>query len=159
MPENDTAAIIAHELVKVYRSRRGEVRAVDGLSFAVPEGRVFGLLGPNGAGKSTTTKILTTLSSPTEGTARVAGHDVRRAPDAVRAAIGYVSQGSSTDPLLTARENLEIAARLRGAAAGDARARAAQLLQEFGLADAARRPVSTFSGGMRRRLDVAAALV
>jgi ABC-2 type transport system ATP-binding protein len=159
MPENHESAIIADELVKVYRSRRGEVRAVDGLSFAVPEGRVFGLLGPNGAGKSTTTKILTTLSSPTEGTARVARHDVRRAPDAVRAAIGYVSQGSSTDPLLTARENLEIAARLRGASAGEARTRAQQLLGDFGLADASKRPVSTFSGGMRRRLDGAAALV
>ena len=159
MPENDTSAIVADELVKVYRSRRTEVRAVDGLSFTVPEGRVFGLLGPNGAGKSTTTKILTTLSAPTAGTARVAGHDVRRSPDAVRASIGYVSQGSSTDPVLTARENLEIAARLRGASpATPARARE-QLLDDFGLNDASRRPVSTFSGGMRRRLDVAAALV
>ena len=159
MPENDTPAIVADELVKVYRSRRAEVRAVDGLSFTVPEGRVFGLLGPNGAGKSTTTKILTTLSAPTGGTARVAGHDVHRSADAVRASIGYVSQGSSTDPVLTARENLEIAARMRGATPGDARARAVRLLDDFGLSDASRRPVSTFSGGMRRRLDVAAALV
>ena len=160
MPENSESAIVAEDLVKVYRSRRarGRVR-VDGLSFTVPEGRVFGLLGPNGAGKSTTTKILTTLSAPTSGTARVAGHDVRRAADAVRASIGYVSQGSSTDPVLTARENLEIAARLRGARPADARARAARLLEDFGLGDASRRPVSTFSGGMRRRLDVAAALV
>ncbi len=159
MPENSESAIVADELVKVYRSRRTEVRAVDGLSFTVPPGRVFGLLGPNGAGKSTTTKILTTLSAPTAGTARVAGHDVRRAPNAVRASIGYVSQGSSTDPVLTARENLEIVARLRGASAADARSRAAGLLEDFGLGDASRRPVSTFSGGMRRRLDVAAALV
>lgn len=159
MPEKDTPAIVAEQLVKIYRSRRTEVRAVDGLSFTVPEGRVFGLLGPNGAGKSTTTKILTTLSAPTSGTARVAGHDVTSAADAVRASIGYVSQGSSTDPVLTARENLEIAARLRGASSADARARAARLLSDFGLSDAARRPVSTFSGGMRRRLDVAAALV
>lgn len=159
MPENKSPAIVADDLVKIYRSRRAEVRAVDGLSFTVPTGRVFGLLGPNGAGKSTTTKILTTLSAPTAGTARVAGHDVRRSPDAVRTAIGYVSQGSSTDPQLTARENLEIAARLRGASSGDARARAVQLLADFGLDHAARRPVSTFSGGMRRRLDVAAALV
>ena len=86
MPEINTAAIVADELVKVYRTRRTEVRAVDGLSFSVPEGRVFGLLGPNGAGKSTTTKILTTLSAPTSGTARVAGHDVRRAATAVRTA-------------------------------------------------------------------------
>ncbi len=159
MPENDTHAIVADDLVKIYRTRRTEVRAVDGLSFSVPEGRVFGLLGPNGAGKSTTTKILTTLSAPTSGTARVAGHDVRSAPDAVRTAIGYVSQGSSSDPILSARENLEIAARLRGASATEARARAAQLLADFGLADASRRAVSTFSGGMRRRLDVATALV
>lgn len=160
MPEN-TQAIVAENLVKVYpgRGRRPAVRALDGLSFTVPPGRVFGLLGPNGAGKSTTTKILTTLSRPTGGTARVAGHDVAREADAVRAAIGYVSQGSSTDPLLTAVENLEIAARLRGMGAADARSRARRLLDEFGLAETSRRPVSTFSGGMRRRLDVAAALV
>jgi len=159
MPENH--AIVARDLVKVYpgRGRRPAVRALDGLSFSVPAGRVFGLLGPNGAGKSTTTKILTTLSRPTGGSATVAGHDVAAAPAAVRAAIGYVSQGASTDPLLTARENLEIAARLRGVSAGDARGRAARLLDEFGLAEASTRPVGSFSGGMRRRLDVAAALV
>jgi ABC-2 type transport system ATP-binding protein len=158
MPEN---AIVADDLVKVYRGRgrRPEVRALDGLSLTVPAGRVFGLLGPNGAGKSTTTKILTTLSRATSGAASVDGHAVRRAPDAVRAAIGYVSQGASTDPILTASENLEIAARMRGVAARDARLRATQLLEEFGLAEASRRAVSTFSGGMRRRLDVAAALV
>ena len=161
MPEISAPAIVADALVKTYRGRgrRPEVRALDGLTFAVPPGSVFGLLGPNGAGKSTTTKILTTLSRPTSGTARVAGHDVQRAPDAVRAAIGYVSQGSSTDPVLTATENLEIAARLRGVPGSEARRRAARLLDEFGLAEASRRPVSTFSGGMRRRLDVAAALV
>ncbi|MEZ3159256.1 ATP-binding cassette domain-containing protein [Microbacterium sp. BWT-B31] len=161
MPENGTPAIVAEDLVKVYpgRGRRPAVRALDGLGFTVPAGGVFGLLGPNGAGKSTTTKILTTLSHPTSGTARVAGHEVTREPDAVRAAIGYVSQGASTDPLLTALENLEIAARLRGVSAGEARGRAQRLLDQFGLAEAARRPVSTFSGGMRRRLDVAAALV
>ncbi|MFT4211673.1 MAG: ATP-binding cassette domain-containing protein [Microbacterium sp.] len=154
-------AITATDLVKVYpgRGRRRPVRALDGLSFAVPVGRVFGLLGPNGAGKSTTTKILTTLARPTSGAATVAGHDVLRQADAVRAAIGYVSQGAGTDPLLTASENLEIAARLRGASAPASRSRAVELLREFGLEDAARRPVSTFSGGMRRRLDVAAALV
>jgi len=161
MPEDTTPAIVAENLVKVYRGRgrKPGVRALDGLSFTVPEGRVFGLLGPNGAGKSTTTKVLTTLSRPTSGTARIAGHDVAREADAVRSSIGYVSQGSSTDPILTAIENLEIAARMRGASSSDARARAKQLLHDFGLADAAARPVSTFSGGMRRRLDVAAALV
>ncbi|MFH8248934.1 ABC transporter ATP-binding protein [Microbacterium sp. B2969] len=161
MPENQTPAIVAEDLGKVYsgRGRKPAVRALDGLGFTVPEGRVFGLLGPNGAGKSTTTKILTTLSKPTSGTARVCGHDVLRGADAVRASIGYVSQGSSTDPLLTATENLEISARLRGIGAVDAKKQAARLLDEFGLAEASRRPVSTFSGGMRRRLDVAAALV
>jgi ABC-2 type transport system ATP-binding protein len=164
MPENSITgdrAIVATDLVKVYpgRGRRPAVRALDGLGFSVPAGRVFGLLGPNGAGKSTTTKILTTLSRPTSGSATVAGHDVAADPAAVRAAIGYVSQGASTDALLTARENLEIAARLRGVGAGDARGRAARLLDEFGLAEASTRPVGSFSGGMRRRLDVAAALV
>ncbi|MDY0908762.1 ABC transporter ATP-binding protein [Microbacterium sp. CFBP9034] len=161
MPENIGSAIVATDLVKLYpgRGRKPAVQALDGLSFEVPAGRVFGLLGPNGAGKSTTTRVLTTLSRPTRGTARVAGFDVARESTAVRAAIGYVSQGSSTDPLLTASENLEIAARLRGANSSDARARARRLLDEFGLAEASRRPVSTFSGGMRRRLDVAAALV
>ncbi|WP_194410673.1 ABC transporter ATP-binding protein [Microbacterium cremeum] len=164
MPENtlrDDHAIVARDLVKVYpgRGRKPAVRALDGVGFSVPAGRVFGLLGPNGAGKSTTTKILTTLSRPTSGTAVVAGHDVAADPGSVRASIGYVSQGTSTDPLLTARENLEIAARLRGVAAGEARSRAMRLLGEFGLAEASARPVSRFSGGMRRRLDVAAALV
>ena len=166
MPENpanteNTAAIVAEDLVKVYpgRGRRPAVRALDGLGFTVAAGRVFGLLGPNGAGKSTTTKILTTLSRPTSGSARVGGHDVLREAAAVRAAIGYVSQGASTDPLLTATENLTIAARLRGIRASDAAARTKRLLEEFGLAEASKRPVSTFSGGMRRRLDVAAALV
>jgi len=160
MPEN-SPAITAEDLVKVYpgRGRRPAVHALDGLGFTVPAGRVFGLLGPNGAGKSTTTKILTTLSRPTSGTARVGGHDVLREAAAVRAAIGYVSQGASTDPLLTATENLTIAARLRGIGGSDATARAKRLLEEFGLAEASKRPVSTFSGGMRRRLDVAAALV
>ncbi|MDR2320314.1 MAG: ABC transporter ATP-binding protein [Microbacterium sp.] len=157
----DGDAIVAEDLVKEYRGRgrRPAVRALDGLSFAVPAGRVFGLLGPNGAGKSTTTKILTTLSRATSGRARVAGHDVTDAPGDVRAAIGYVSQGTGTDPNLTATENLEIAGRMRGLGGPDARARAARLLTEFGLDDATRRPVRTFSGGMRRRLDVAAALV
>jgi ABC-2 type transport system ATP-binding protein len=160
MPEI-SPAITAVELVKVYpgRGRRPAVRALDGLSFDVPSGRVFGLLGPNGAGKSTTTRILTTLSEPTSGTARVGGHDIRNAPDAVRTAIGYVSQGAGTDPLLTAAENLEIAARLRGITHAAARTRAKTLLGDFGLAEASRRPVGSFSGGMRRRLDVAAALV
>ena len=158
---NHDSAIVAEHLVKEYRGRgrRPAVRALDGLSFAVPAGRVFGLLGPNGAGKSTTTKILTTLSRPTSGRAQVAGYDVSTAPGAVRATIGYVSQGTGTDPNLTATENLEIAGRMRGLSGPQARTRTATLLGEFGLAEATRRPVRTFSGGMRRRLDVAAALV
>ena len=162
MPANNSGnAIVADSLTKVYagRGRRPDVHALDGLSFTVAPGTVFGLLGPNGAGKSTTTRILTTLSTPTSGTAQVAGSDVRRESEAVRGVIGYVSQGSSTDPVLTARENLEIAGRMRGMNAVEARARARRLLDEFGLAEASRRRVSTFSGGMRRRLDVAAALV
>ncbi|SDM06222.1 ABC transporter ATP-binding protein [Microbacterium azadirachtae] len=160
MPAEHTA-IVADHLVKEYRGRgrRPAVRALDGLSFTVPAGRVFGLLGPNGAGKSTTTKILTTLSRPTSGRAVVAGHDVASAPGDVRTAIGYVSQGTGTDPNLTATENLEIAGRMRGLSGSEARARSARLLTEFDLDDATRRPVRTFSGGMRRRLDVAAALV
>lgn len=154
-------AIVADTLVKVFPGHRNkkEVRALDGLSFEVPAGRIFGLLGPNGAGKSTTTKLLTTLSRPTSGTATVAGFDIERSPAQVRASIGYVSQGSSTDPVLTARENLEIVGRVRGLSASDARSRTTELLREFSLSDAANRAVSTFSGGMRRRLDVAAALV
>ncbi|WP_394552104.1 ATP-binding cassette domain-containing protein [Agromyces sp. MMS24-JH15] len=156
-----TAPAIATEaLRKTYRTGRGAppVEALRGLDLEVPAGSVTGLLGPNGAGKSTTTKILTTLTLPTSGTARVGGHDVTAEPARVRALIGYVSQGASTDPLLTAEENLALAARLRGMNRPDAQDRARRLLAEFGLADAARRPVAKFSGGMRRRLDVAAAL-
>jgi ABC-2 type transport system ATP-binding protein len=163
LPQNTGDAIVAHDLVKLYHRGLGRgrttVRALDGLSLTIPSGRVFGLLGPNGAGKSTTTRILTTLSKPTSGSATVAGSDVLREPDAVRRAIGYVSQGSSADPVLTATENLQITARLRGVSTAESRSSADRLLAEFGLTEAAARPVSTFSGGMRRRLDVASALV
>ncbi|QAY74142.1 ABC transporter ATP-binding protein [Agromyces protaetiae] len=153
-------AIEAERLAKTYRTGRGRppVHALRGLDLVVPAGRVYGLLGPNGAGKSTTTKILTTLSTPTSGTARVGGRDVVADPAGVRALIGYVSQGASCDPLLTAEENLVLAARLRGMSSVDSRDRARRLLAEFGLDDAASRPVGKLSGGMRRRLDVAAAL-
>ena len=153
-------AIEADGLVKTYRSgRKAPVEALRELSFAVPAGEVFGLLGPNGAGKSTTTKILTTLSLPTSGTARVAGSDVIRAAATVRTRIGYVSQGTSTDPLLTVRENLELAARLRGVGRADAAARATRLVDEFALTANADRPTGKLSGGTRRRVDVAAAFV
>ena len=111
-----TLAVEAHGLVKTYPGGRGhpEVRALDGLDLVVPAGTVHGLLGPNGAGKTTTTKVLTTLAAPDAGTARVAGHDVATAADAVRRSIGYVSQGTGADALLSPRENLVMAARLRG---------------------------------------------
>ncbi|MGN6425533.1 MAG: ABC transporter ATP-binding protein [Leifsonia sp.] len=153
-------AVDVSGLTKTYRGpHRAPVHALRGLTFHVPAGIVFGMLGPNGAGKSTTTKILTTLSRPSGGSARIDGIDVVAKPAEVRRHIGYVSQGASTDPLLTGAENLTLAGRLRGMNALDARRRASALLAEFGLGDAADRPVGRFSGGMRRRLDVAAALV
>ncbi|WP_395243285.1 ABC transporter ATP-binding protein [Agromyces sp. MMS24-K17] len=157
---SSSPAITADALTKTYPGGRGRppVNALRGLDLDLAAGAVTGLLGPNGAGKSTTTKILTTLSRPTSGTARVHGHDVTREPAAVRRLIGYVSQGTGTDPLLTAEENLVLAARLRGLSHADARERARRLLDEFGLAEHRARPVAKFSGGLRRRLDVAAAL-
>ncbi|BDZ44356.1 ABC transporter ATP-binding protein [Naasia aerilata] len=152
-------AIEVDALTKTYKAgRKPPVHALRGLTFSVAAGAVFGMLGPNGAGKSTTTKILTTLSRPTSGEARVLGLSVARDAAGVRRRVGYVSQGTSTDPLLTPTENLVMAARLRGATTTDSRTRAAALLGEFGLADASARPVGKLSGGMRRRLDVAAAL-
>jgi ABC-2 type transport system ATP-binding protein len=154
-----TAAVEACELRKSYRSRAGEVRALDGLSFAAEAGTVFALLGPNGAGKTTTVRILTTLSRPDAGRAVVAGIDVRRRPGRVRSAIGTVSQHSGAVGLLTGYENLVLQGRLYGMPRGELRRRAAELLDQFGLAEAAGRPARTYSGGMRRRLDVATALV
>jgi ABC-2 type transport system ATP-binding protein len=154
---NGTAlAIDARGLVKTYP---GGVRALDGLDFCVEAGSIFGLLGPNGAGKSTTVKILTTLSRPDEGEARVAGVDVLRSPDAARRLIGCVSQCSGVDPDATGRENLVLQGRLHGLGGREVRARAAELLEQFGLADAANRLARTYSGGMQRRLDVAMGLV
>ena len=155
------AALVAADLVKTYKGGRGAppVRALDGLTFEVPSGTVFALLGPNGAGKSTTVKILTTLSRPDSGTASVAGIDVLRSPDAVRRAIGLVSQKPSADPMATGRENLVLAARIQGASAAEATARADRLLQRFSLTDAAGRLAKTYSGGMARKLDVALGLV
>ena len=154
-----TAAITAEALVKRYPARRGAgpVEALAGLSFEVDSGTVFGMLGPNGAGKSTTMRILTTLALPTAGRARVAGSDVVREAANVRASIGYVPQGSAGDPILTARENLVLAGRLRGMR--EPGTRAAELLAEFGLAEAADRRFGSLSGGQRRRIDVAIALM
>ncbi|HEY2043405.1 MAG TPA: ATP-binding cassette domain-containing protein [Jatrophihabitans sp.] len=154
-------ALVVSSLVKTYPAGRGKdpVRALDGLSLAASEGTVFGLLGPNGAGKSTTVKVLTTLTRPDSGTATVAGLNVTAEPDRVRRAIGLVSQKSSSDPIATGRENLVLAGRIQGLNRSEARQRAAELLDRFGLTDAADRAVKTYSGGMARKLDVAIGLV
>jgi ABC-2 type transport system ATP-binding protein len=149
-------AIEAEGLVKTYP---GDVRALDGLSFGVEKGTLFGLLGPNGAGKSTAVRILTTLARADEGAARVAGHDVRTGAADVRRAIGVVGQRGGADRDATARENLRLTGRLHGLRGAEVESRAQELLDRFGLAEAADRIVRTFSGGMERRLDIALALV
>ncbi|HET6476833.1 MAG TPA: ATP-binding cassette domain-containing protein [Thermoleophilia bacterium] len=149
-------AIEARGLVKTYR---GDVRALDGVSLAAEAGTVFGLLGPNGAGKSTAVKILTTLSRPDAGEARVAGFDVLRHPAKVRLAIGCVAQKSGLDLQATGRENLVLQGRVYGMRGGALRARAAELIERFGLSEAADRTVRTYSGGMQRKLDVAVGLM
>jgi ABC-2 type transport system ATP-binding protein len=150
-----TPAIEAKDLVKTYPG----VRALDGVSFTVETGTIFGLLGPNGAGKSTTVKILTTLSRPDSGEARVAGYDVLREPERVRCAIGVVSQRSGADREATGRENLTLQGQIYGLGRAELRARVPELLERFGLAEAADRLVRTYSGGMQRRLDIAMALI
>ncbi|MEU6094696.1 ATP-binding cassette domain-containing protein [Streptomyces sp. NPDC047079] len=149
-------AVQARQLVKTYP---GDVTALNGLDVTVESGTVFGLLGPNGAGKSTTVKILTTLARPDSGSAAVAGHDVLRHPDRVRRAIGVVAQNSGADPVATGRENLELQGRLYGVRGRKLTARVDELLARFTLTEAARRQVKGYSGGMRRRLDVALGLV
>ncbi|HEX6933694.1 MAG TPA: ATP-binding cassette domain-containing protein [Streptosporangiaceae bacterium] len=142
-------------LVKTF----GSTRAVDGLDLTVPQGGVFGLLGPNGAGKTTTIRILATLTRPDAGAVRVLGHDVQENPHAVRARISLTGQFASLDASLTGMENLLLQARLLGLSRRAARERAAELLDAFGLVDAAGRAVKTYSGGMQRRLDIAASIV
>jgi len=149
-------AVEARGLVKTYP---GEVTALNGMDVTVEAGTVFGLLGPNGAGKSTTVKILTTLARPDSGSAAVAGHDVLRHPDRVRRAIGVVAQNSGADPVATGRENLRLQGRLYGMKGTGLDQRVDELLERFTLTEAARRPVKGYSGGMRRRLDVALGLV
>ncbi len=149
-------AIVVDGLEKTYGK---DVRALDGIRFTVPEGEVFGLLGPNGAGKSTTVRILATLTQPDAGRATVAGHDVRSEPGAVRRAIGYVPQASGVDREATGRENLHLQGRLQGMRGADLEGRTGELLDVFGLADKANALVKTYSGGMKRRLDVAMGLV
>ena len=158
---SESTALSAVDLVKTYRAGRGSppVRALDGLTVGVRAGRVFALLGPNGAGKTTTVKILATLSRPDSGHATVAGIDVLRDPNAVRHAIGLVSQKTSSDPMATGRENLVLAGRIQDMSRAAARARAQELLTLFGLDDSAERLAKTYSGGMARKLDVAIGLM
>jgi daunorubicin resistance ABC transporter ATP-binding subunit len=143
-------------LVKVFG---GEVRALDGFSLAVESGIIYGLLGPNGAGKTTLIRVLATLLPPDGGIARVAGFDVRQHPNEVRSRIGLAGQYAAVDDFLTGRENVEMVGRLYGLSRGEARQRAGEVLERIHLVDAADRPVKTYSGGMRRRLDLAASLV
>jgi ABC-2 type transport system ATP-binding protein len=146
-------------LVEELRKRYGQVQALDGVSFGVREGEVFALLGPNGAGKSTTVRVLVTLTQADSGRASVVGHDVRADQNAVRRAIGYVPQDSGVDQFGTGRENLLLQGRVQGMSGRDLRTRSDELLELVGIADAADRIVKTYSGGMRRRLDIALGLV
>ena len=148
-------AIYAEGLVKAF----GAVRALDGVDLDVPEGTVLGMLGPNGAGKTTAVRVLTTLLQPDRGKAVVAGIDVLAHPDKVRRSIGLSGQFAAVDEYLTGRENLTMVGRLYQMSGRDAKRRAAELLERFHLGDAADRTAKTYSGGMRRRLDLAAALV
>lgn len=148
-------AIEAIDLVKQY----GQSNAVDGVSFEVPPGTVLGLLGPNGAGKTTTVRMMTTLTTPTSGTARVAGFDVLADPDQVRRHMGLTGQVATVDELLTGRENLRMVGGLYGIRRKELEKLADQLLQQFSLTDAADRVVKSYSGGMRRRLDLAVSLL
>jgi ABC-2 type transport system ATP-binding protein len=150
-----TPAIEATDLVK----RFGDQLAVDRVSFAVPQGTVLGLLGPNGAGKTTTVRMMTTLSEPTSGTARVAGYDVRTEPDMVRRNMGLTGQAATVDELLTGRENIRMIGGLYGLGRKDIKRLGDRLLEQFDIADAADRPARSYSGGMRRRLDLAVSLI
>jgi oleandomycin transport system ATP-binding protein len=148
-------AVQAEGLVKHF----GETRALDGVSLAARTGTVLGVLGPNGAGKTTAVRVLATLTRPDAGTAQVGGHDVLREAHQVRQLIGLTGQYAGVDEMLTGSENLLMIGRLLGLPRRDAKARAAELLARFGLTDAAERAAKTYSGGMRRRLDLAASLV
>ncbi|MBS1891875.1 MAG: ATP-binding cassette domain-containing protein, partial [Actinobacteria bacterium] len=152
----DTNAIEAVDLRKSYGD---DVQALDGLTFSVPAGTVFGLLGPNGAGKSTTVKILTTLAHPDGGSAKVAGHDILSEAPRVRESIGVVSQAGGLDREATGRENLRLQGQVFGMGGRELERRIDELLEQFRLADAGNRLVREYSGGMQRRLDVAQGLV
>lgn len=150
-----TLAVRAEGLVKVF----GDNRAVDGVDLQVEAGTVYGVLGPNGAGKTTTIRMLATLLRPDGGRAEIFGHDVEREAQIVRQLVGVTGQYASVDETLSATENLVLFGRLLGLSRPDARRKAVELLEEFGLTDAAKRPLKNFSGGMRRRLDLAASLI
>ncbi|MDY6808785.1 MAG: ATP-binding cassette domain-containing protein [Actinomycetota bacterium] len=154
-PSTRDVAIEAVDLVK----RFGDFTAVDGVSFTVPQGSVLGLLGPNGAGKTTTVRMMTTLSPPTSGTARVAGYDVTEQPDMVRRSMGLTGQAATVDEILTGRENLRMIGGLYGIGRKDLTRRSEQLLEQFSLNDAGDKQVKSYSGGMRRRLDLAVSLL
>ncbi len=147
--------IEAQNLVKKF----GDFTAVDDVSFEVPRGSVFGLLGPNGAGKTTTVRMMTTLAIPTSGSARVAGHDVVREPEAVRASMGLTAQSATVDDLLTGRENLRLIGDLYGLDRRFVRRRTDELLEQFSLTEAGDKVVKDYSGGMRRRIDLAVSLI
>ncbi len=155
MEQSGSLAVEANGLVKVF----GETRAVDGVDLAVRRGSVYGVLGPNGAGKTTTIRMLATLLRPDAGNARVLGHDIVAEADAVRGVVSLTGQLASVDEDLTGRENLILIGRLLGLSRAAAKARAGELLEAFGLADAAVKLVKNYSGGMRRRLDIAASIV
>jgi daunorubicin resistance ABC transporter ATP-binding subunit len=157
--ESTTGAPGAAIKVEGLAKRFGDVVALDGIDLEVEPATVFGLLGPNGAGKTTTVRVLTTVLKPDAGRAEVLGHDVARHPELVRASIGLAGQYAAVDEQLTARENLKLVGRLTHVPTSIARRRSDELLERFDLVDAANRPVKTYSGGMRRRLDVAAALM
>lgn len=154
-PNYGELAIEAQGLVKIY----GSNRAVDGVDLKVGTGMIYGVLGPNGAGKTTAIRMLATLLRPDAGSARIFGHDVVKEPHIVRQLIGVTGQYASVDEALSATENLIIFSRLLGLGRAEARKKAADLLEEFGLTEAAKRPLKNFSGGMRRRLDLAASLI
>ena len=151
--------IQTHDLRRTFKSRKSEVEAVRGVDLSVGTGEIFGFLGPNGAGKTTTLRMLATLLTPTSGEATIAGADLGREPQTVRERIGYVPQGGSTDPAETGRGELVIQGRLYGMNKADAEKRAAEVLSTLDLAEAADRSIGTYSGGMKRRLDVGLGII